>query len=117
MQKKIIVILILSIIIAVFAILNAKAVPINLIFLEMNVSVALIILISASLGAIIVYFIDTHIRIKNNKKYKSLEKESITLTSKNQELTEVITEQQKEIAQLKEELASLSLKNHSDNHN
>ncbi|MCK8058524.1 MULTISPECIES: lipopolysaccharide assembly protein LapA domain-containing protein [unclassified Fusibacter] len=90
MQKNIVIILLCSIGIAVFAILNAGAVPVNLIFTKVNVSAALVILISASLGAIIVYFLDTVSRMKSKKSKKEFEKMLLKMTNENQQLKEQI---------------------------
>lgn len=77
MQRKIVFALILSILIAVFAILNAVNVPVNLIFLKVNISAALVILISASIGAMIVYFIGAVSRYKLKKSCEDLEESKI----------------------------------------
>lgn len=74
MQKNVVVILLFAIVIALFAILNAGAVPINFIFAKANISAALVILISAALGAIIVYSFDAIALFKFKKKVKELEK-------------------------------------------
>lgn len=73
MQKNVIFILFLSVIVALFAILNAKAVPVNFLFVKVEVSVALVILISACLGATIVYLIGSIAKFKSSKKIKGLE--------------------------------------------
>lgn len=89
MQKNLIIILILSIFISVFAILNAGAVPINLFFTTLEISVALVILISATIGAVIVFSLDTAAKyqykktIRENKKHaEKLEKEKAELEEK-----------------------------------
>lgn len=86
MQKNIIYTLVLSVFIAIFAILNAAAVQVNLIFAKVNVSAALVILISASIGAIIVYSIDTVYKLKVKKQIKEHEKNILSLTNENEML-------------------------------
>lgn len=73
MQKKIVVALILSIAIAIFAISNAVTVPVNFVFYSVHISAALVILISACIGAMIVYFIGAVSRFKLKKRCKELE--------------------------------------------
>ena len=86
MQKNIIITLILSVFIAVFAILNAAAVSVNLLFTTVDLSAALVILIAASVGAIIVYLIDTLAKRKTRKELKEQEKIIVKMTSEYQEL-------------------------------
>lgn len=73
MQKNIIITLLFSIVIAVFAILNAAAISVNLIFVTLEVSAALVILISASLGAVLVYFLNLAAKMKLKKISKATE--------------------------------------------
>ncbi len=70
MQKNLIIALLFSILIAVFAILNSGTISVNLIFVTLKVSAALVILISAALGAILVYFSDlaTKMKLKRTNK-------------------------------------------------
>jgi len=86
MQKNIIITLLFSIFIALFAILNASAVPINFIFARVDISVALVILISASIGALILYSIGAIGKLKAKKMIKEKDKVIETL---NQELNEL----------------------------
>lgn len=75
MQKNLIITLLFSILIALFAILNAAAIPVNLIFSKVEISAALVILIAAALGALLIYSIDMINKLKMNKRIKQLEKE------------------------------------------
>ncbi len=88
MQKNIIVTLIFSVFIAMFALLNAAAVPVNLIFTKVDVSASLVILISASVGAVIVYSLDTVSKMKSRKKFRTLEKNNADLDNENKQLKE-----------------------------
>ena len=78
MQKKIVVALVLSIVVAFFAILNSDPVPINLVFTTVNVSAALVILISAAICAVIVYFIGAVSRYKLKKTCRELEEHKMS---------------------------------------
>lgn len=104
MQKNIIVTLILSVFIAVFAILNAAAVEVNLIFAKVNVSAALIILISASVGAIIVYSIDALSKRRTKKEIKEKEKTIVRMTTEFQELTDKYKVCSSDLELLKEQI-------------
>lgn len=73
MQKNMVITLLFSILIALFAILNAAVISVNLIFVTLEVSAALVILISASLGAILVYFLDLATKMKLKKTNKLTE--------------------------------------------
>lgn len=88
MQKNLIIILIFSIFIAMFAGLNAAAIQINLIFAQIEISAALVILISASIGAVIIYFAGAFGKMKSAKKIKELEKKVSVLTAENEALKE-----------------------------
>ncbi|CAH2213063.1 LapA family protein [Tepidibacter aestuarii] len=83
MQFGFIISLISAILVALFAIQNSSSVAISFLFAEFNISQALIILISAALGAIIVMLlgfikqIKLKLKIKEQlKKIKNLEEEN-----------------------------------------
>jgi putative membrane protein len=87
-QKNLIIILIFSIFIAMFAGLNAASIQINLIFAKIEISAALVILISASIGAVIIYFAGAFGKMKSAKKIKELERKASALTAENEALKE-----------------------------
>lgn len=101
MQKNLIIILLFSILIAIFAILNAVVVPINLIFTKVDISISLVILISACIGAVITYALDTISKIKKKKKIKELE----NMLAKSNDEIKVLKEKE---AQLVVEMEKLS---------
>jgi putative membrane protein len=88
MQKNIIITLFFSIIITVFALLNSDPIAINLAFGEVDISVALVILISATLGAVLVYSLATIAKIKAKKKLKLAEEALLDMTKECQKLEE-----------------------------
>ncbi len=102
-QKNLIIILILSIFISVFAILNAGAVTINLFFTTLEISAALVILISATIGAVIVFFLDTASKYQYVKKIKDREKKADKLQQEKKELEEKNRWYEKELARLREQ--------------
>jgi uncharacterized integral membrane protein len=110
MQKNIIISLIFSIIIAIFAILNAAAVPINLIFAKINISAALVILISACVGAIIVYSFDAISKMKEKKVKKELNKTNTVLTDENNKLKLELENKTKTIETLEKQIKDLEPK-------
>lgn len=110
MQKNIIISLIFAILIAVFAILNAAAIEVNFIFATMNISAALVILISACLGAIIVYSIDTIANMKEKKKYKDFDKRLENLLVENDQLKTEQEKQKNENEQLKQKIKQMKAK-------
>lgn len=95
MQKSLIVTMLFSIVIAIFAILNAAPIQINLIATKLSVSAALVILISASFGAIVVYSLEVFSKFKAKKQYKDLEKQCKAL-EKQLELLQTENTQMKE---------------------
>ncbi len=58
--------LIMALIVAIFAIQNAAAIPIKILFWEINFSLAIIILLSAVIGAVITGIMG----IKKRERYK-----------------------------------------------
>lgn len=87
-QFMFIVSLVFAIIIAIFALTNSSPVVINLFFYRFTASQALIILISAALGAIIVTFLGIVRYIRLKSQIKALHKENDELSAKLQALSE-----------------------------
>lgn len=83
MQKNVIITLIFAVFIAIFAVMNASPVSVNLIFTEIDISAALVILISAFIGAVIVYSIDAVHKFKLKKDLKDLHLEIQGLKDQN----------------------------------
>lgn len=93
MQLYFIFSLIASIVVIIFAITNAAAVPVRIFFAEYELSLALVIFISTAFGAIIASMLGLVRLIKQKLQIKRLQHENQTL----------LTEQKK----LEEELSSL----------
>ncbi len=91
MQAKFIVSLILAIIVAIFAIQNSSAVPVNFIVYRLEISQALIILISAVIGAIVAFSLALVKQFGMNK---------------------IIKEKEKKIRELESSVAKLETENH-----
>lgn len=103
MQKNLIIILVLSIFISLFAILNAGAVPINLFFTSLEISVALVILISATIGAVIVFSLDTASKYKFRKEIKESQKALEKMEKEKEEMEEKNRWYETELARLREQ--------------
>ena len=74
MQINIVLLLIFAILITLFAIFNAATVTISLIFFEIPVSLALVIIVSILIGAISIILFDSIKKIKAGKQNKELQK-------------------------------------------
>lgn len=79
MQVSVILIMIVVLLITVFTVVNAAPVSLSLVFTRMEVSLALIILISALLGALILFLIGLFDGRKKSQKTKQLETENFNL--------------------------------------
>ncbi|MTI70958.1 MAG: LapA family protein [Firmicutes bacterium] len=117
MQIGFILSLIFAIIVTVFAIQNAGDVEIKFLYAKVEISQALVIFISAALGAIIVTILGLFREFKSKMKIKDLNKtisklseennryeEQLTKNSleKNDSNTEEVTKEDKEIKEIKE---------------
>jgi len=91
MKATFILSLAMAILIAIFALLNGGTVPVNLGFANLESSLALVILVSVAIGAIIIYLIDVVGKFKSAYKIKELEKKIAVLEKENAEKTAVIT--------------------------
>ncbi len=78
--------LIFSGVIAFFALINGSTVTVDLFFYKIEASLALVVLASAILGAIIVTFLGLAQYIKMKMEIKKMAKENQELSRKNQEL-------------------------------
>lgn len=74
MKATFILSLVMAILIAVFALLNGTSVPVNFGFARLESSLALVILVSVAIGAVIIYLIDVVGKFKSARKIKELEK-------------------------------------------
>ena len=83
-----------ALIVAIFAIQNAKSVQINLFFAQYSVSQALVILVSAILGAVIVLILSTINHVKMSIRIKNLLKTNNVLQTENEQLKSISEEQE-----------------------
>lgn len=82
MQKSVILIMILVLIVTIFTVVNAAPVTLNLVFTKVNVSLALIILISSLFGALILFLIGLFDSRKKAVRAKKLQSENFNLKQK-----------------------------------
>ncbi|MDP3386897.1 MAG: LapA family protein [Eubacteriales bacterium] len=111
MQLNFILLLIVSIFIAIFAIQNGETVSIDLFFMKREMSQALVILASVGLGALVTGVLSTFGKVKKirenktlSKKLKAIETEKNTATTKLETTTAENAELQKINSDLKSEL-------------
>ncbi len=96
MQKKIILVLLFALVVAVFAIQNASAVTIKIFQWQDEVSLAFVILGSIVFGSLVMGVVTSFTQLKMGKKIKNLKKDK-------QELEEEIEQLHEEIEELSEE--------------
>lgn len=100
MEKGFILSLIFTGIVAVFALNNSEVVNIDLIFTTISVSQAIVILISALLGAIVVAILGFFRKIKMNREIKSLKEEKENIATERASLIEQLESKDKQIMSL-----------------
>lgn len=107
MASRFVISLLFAIIVALFAIQNSGVVTINFLFTEYPVSQALVILISAALGAIIVMFLGAVKQFKLQRKNKDQTKLLAEKEKAVEDKDKIIEEKGKIIESLQNELQSL----------
>ncbi len=92
MQKNLILVLVLAIIIGVFALSNADKVEIDFVFTKVELSQAIVIFISALLGAALATIFGFARELKTGKELKELTKQINVLTDERHNLEKQIQE-------------------------
>ncbi len=82
MQKSLIVVLITGLIVAIFAVLNAEPVTVNVIFTKFTMSQAIVILVSVIFGALAMFMLNAFQVMKLKKQVKQLSKKLIDADAK-----------------------------------
>lgn len=90
MQLYFILSLIASILVVIFAVTNAASVPVRIFFVNINLSLALIIFISTAFGAVIAALMGFVKQFKLKKQIKKLSSENQMLVLENKKLKEEI---------------------------
>ena len=99
MERKIILVLLFALIIAVFAIQNATIVPVRFFTWERDISLAFILLGAIVIGALLMGLVSSFRYLKQVKEIKKLER-------KNEEFSNEIEAQEKTIRILREQINS-----------
>lgn len=102
MQKKIILILLFALVVAVFAIQNSSSVIIKIFQWQGEVSLAFVILGSIVLGSLIMAVVTSFIQLRMGKKIKNLKKEKEAQLEVIDQLHEEIEHLSKEVLELKD---------------
>ncbi len=100
MQVYIVLILIFAIVITMFALFNSVVVPVSLLFFEVDVSLALVIIISTLIGAVLITLIDMARKLRSGKEIKGLHKKAIELEKQMIVKDELISSQRKTIEEM-----------------
>lgn len=74
MQLNVVLTLIFAIIISAFAIFNASVVTVSFFFAKVDLSLAIVIIVSALIGALVIWFFDAFKKMKTKKQIKELNK-------------------------------------------
>ncbi len=77
MQLNVVLMLVFAIFITIFAVFNASVVTVNFLLTQVELSLAIVIIVSALIGALIIWFFDAFKKLKVNKQLKELKKKSV----------------------------------------
>ena len=102
MQKQLILILIVSMVVALFALQNTTSVVVQILSYEASIPLVLVILGSAAFGAIIVFLIDAIHQIVAKRQRKELQQQIQALTKEKEELQKKLDQAEKEKAALEQ---------------
>lgn len=107
MQKQFIFLILVSIIVAIFALTNAEVMTVRLFFWTYQLSGSLVILISVALGALLVLLFGLYKSVKTTFTLRNLNNEVIALKATNESLNSKNTVLEQEIERLKAEVNTL----------
>ncbi len=111
MQKNFILTLIGSILIIIFALTNSAAVSVKLFFWQFEISLALIIFLSAAVGAILTVLFGGIKQFIKSKEMKKITTDNETLIDENHSLQDQKKTLKDENKDIKKELEKLSIEN------
>ncbi|HCT62607.1 MAG TPA: hypothetical protein DIC19_00695 [Erysipelotrichaceae bacterium] len=107
MQKQFIFVILISIVVAIFALTNADVMTVRLFFWTYQLSGSLVILISVALGALLVLVFGLYKSVKTQFTLRNLNNEIKTLKSSQEALNTSNASYQQEIERLKAEVNTL----------
>lgn len=94
MQIRVMVLLLFSLVIAIFAVMNTQPVSINFFFTEAEIELIFVIIFSILFGALFMFILSSMKQFQQSRKIRSLEKENIKLKS---DLEQIITQHTKTV--------------------
>lgn len=94
MQIRVMVLLLFSLLIAIFAVMNTQPVSINFFFTEAEIELIFVIIFSILFGALFMFILSSMKQFQQSRKIRSLEKENIKLKS---DLEQIITQHTKTV--------------------
>jgi len=92
MQIRVMVLLLFSLVIAIFAVMNTQPVKINFFFTEAEIELIFVIIFSVLFGALFMFILSSMKQLQQSRKIRSLEKDKIKLKS---DLDNILTQQPK----------------------
>ena len=107
MQKQFIFVILVSIIVAIFALTNAEVITVRLFFWTYQLSGSLVILISVALGALLVLVFGLYKSVKTKFTLRNLNNEVVSLKASNENLNSKNKALEQEIERLKAEVNTL----------
>ena len=107
MQKQFIFVILVSIIVAIFALTNAEVMTVRLFFWTYQLSGSLVILISVALGALLVLVFGLYKSVKTKFTLRNLNNEVVSLKVSNENLNSKNKALEQEIERLKAEVNTL----------
>lgn len=107
MQKQFIFVILVSIIVAIFALTNAEVMTVRLFFWTYQLSGSLVILISVALGALLVLAFGLYKSVKTKFTLRNLNNEVVSLKASNENLNSKNKALEQEIERLKAEVNTL----------
>ena len=107
MQKQFIFVILVSIIVAIFALTNAEVMTVRLFFWTYQLSGSLVILISVALGALLVLVFGLYKSVKTKFTLRNLNNEVVSLKASNENLNSKNKALEQEIERLKAEVNTL----------
>jgi len=107
MQKQFIFVILVSIIVAIFALTNAEVMTVRLFFWTYQLSGSLVILISVALGALLVLVFGLYKSVKTKFTLRNLNNEVVSLKASNENLNSRNKALEQEVERLKAEVNTL----------
>ena len=107
MQKQFFFVILVSIIVAIFALTNAEVMTVRLFFWTYQLSGSLVILISVALGALLVLVFGLYKSVKTKFTLRNLNNEVVSLKASNENLNSKNKALEQEIERLKAEVNTL----------